>query len=375
MSDVKRSAMIGIWAAGIFLFGAAGYRIGCLHGEPVTLAAEAQPDAGPDQKIAPPAPDSAPAVERCSNHALNGAGIRLLRLHIVSRIGDKSPDQRAKYAVTGQVVSLHAVLEARQRRERVYFTEARGMRIGRRPVPSGRVNKWPLSCQPKIVWFKVEATEGTYARLSRRNRVAYAEAHFARGWTVAADVHPTILGDQFKQLKEGLGVMRYKASLAVGARQLVTPGAEDLSGFGVSAAMHRVTFRPDTGAMTDYLFELFNMPYAWGSTKGQVDGQIAVDCADLMVYALRRSGKKIDYTWSRGMLGDRRRFRKMPSTVEVRPGDILYTSRHVGMVYEENGNGRLDDGDKVVHTLFHEPEVVSGLGMGHVTAVLRWKGD
>jgi len=371
---MKRIAMIGIWVVGILFLVGAGYRFGGQKGEPVALAAKARPDAGPDQKIDTLAPDAAAAVERCSDDVLSEAGIRLQRLHIVSRIGEARPDQRPKYAVTGQVVSLHAVLEARQGRGKVYYTEARGLRLKRRSVPADRIKKWPLSCQPEIDWYKVEAMEGDYPRLSRRNRVQYAEAHFARGWTVPADVHPTILGDQFKQLKAGLGVMRFKVSLAIGARQLVTPGAENRSGVGVSAAMHRVTFRPNTGKMTDYLFELFNMPYAWGSTKGQVEGQIAVDCADLMVYALRRSGKRIDYTWSKGMRADRRRFRKLPSTVAVRPGDILYTSRHVGMVYQENGNGRLDDGDKVVHTLFHEPEVVSGLGMGRVTAVLRWKG-
>ncbi len=353
---------------------AATFGAGCRPGEASAPDAASRPDGGPERKVEQVAQPTAPAVELCSADALSEDGIRLGRLHIVSRIGGALSDQRPKFAVTGQVVSLHAVLEARRQGRKFYYSEARGLRLGRRLIPARRVKAWPLPCQPVIDWYKVEPTEGDYARLSRRNRVRYAEAHFARGWTVEADVHPTLLGDRFRQLKAGLGVMRYKASLAVGARQLTTPGADAGGGVGASAAVHRVTFRPNTGAMTDYLFELFNMPYAWGSTKGQVEGQIAVDCADLMVYALRRSGKKIKYTWSKGMLSDRRRFLKLPPTAAVRPGDILYTRRHVGMLYTENGNGRLDDGDQVVHTLFHEPNVVSGFGMGRVTAVLRWKG-
>jgi len=64
-----------------------------------------------------------------------------LRLHVVSKIAGKGAprrgqrvisrpaNQRAKFAKVGQVVTLHAVLEAKLGKKKVYFTSAEQIRL------------------------------------------------------------------------------------------------------------------------------------------------------------------------------------------------------------------------------------------------------
>ena len=302
-----------------------------------------------------------------------------LHLYIVSRKEKPNADrhsradQRSKLASLDESVFLYAVLKAKYSGSLAYFTASDTVRIGRTALPGRLVKPWPLACQPTIRWYKVEPIHNSYSYVKRSNPIDYAETPFARGWRVRADVHPTHLGDQFKEVRSGIGIMRYKATLRLKDRQVSTPGREALSNGGISKKLHNITHRPHTGKVTDYAFELFNTPYIWGSMGYQVDGHVGVDCADLVVYALRRSGRKIDYTWSKGLVADRRRFAKIKDG-RVRVGDILYHGRHVGMLHEENGNGKLDGADKVVHTLFHEPEVVTVQAFGWPEVVLRWRG-
>ena len=314
----------------------------------------------------------------CPAGSAAAAKVRPLKLYIVSRkekegtAAHPRADQRPRLARLDEVVFLYAVLKARYEGGVVYFTSADRVRIGRAALPGRQVKPWPLTCQPSIRWHKVEPTSNNYSYVKRSNPIAYAETPFLHGWRVRADVHPSHLGDQFKGVKSGVGVMRYKATLELGGRQVATPGREALSNGGISKKVLRVTYRPHTGKVTDYAFELFNTPYIWGSMGYQVEGQVGVDCADLMVYALRRSGRKIKYTWSKGLVADRRRFARITDG-KVRVGDILYHGRHVGMLYEENGNGQLDAADKVVHTLFHEPELLTVKAFGWPEVVLRWR--
>ncbi len=341
---------------------------------PVKKTAGKQPPK-PRSRPAPPAPGQVKA-NLCARDA--AAGIRPLGLTIVSRkekpgsAAHPRADQRPKLARLDEAVYLYAVLKARYEGAVVYFTTADRVRLGRASLPGHKLKPWPLACQPAIQWHKVEPTHNNYSYVKRSNPIAYAETPFARGWRVRADVHPNHLGDQFKKVKSGVGVMRFKATLTLGHRTLATPGREALSNGGISKKVLRVTHRPHSGKITDYAFELFNTPYIWGSMGYQVEGQVGVDCADLMVYALRRSGRKLKYTWSKGLVADRRRFARITDG-KVRVGDILYHGRHVGMLLEENGNGKLDGGDKVVHTLFHEPEVLPVKTFGWPEVILRWR--
>lgn len=295
-------------------------------------------------------------------------------VYIVSQIQDtKIADQKPKYAKLGEQVVLKTVLKAKENGKIVYFTEAENIKIKGRKIPKQLIKKWEQACQPKIDWFKVEPTHNNYSHVSGRNPIDYAETSFAQGWKAKANVHPTHFQDQFLDSESGLGVMRYKVTLNLNGKELSTLGKNSLLYGGISKKVHKVTFRPNTGSSTDYLFELFNAPYVWGSTPYQVDNQVGVDCADLAVYALRRTGHKIKYTWSRGLLGDKKHFLRVPLDSEAKSGDILYSGRHISVLYRNNSKGIVNREDFVIHTLFHEPNVVKVKKVGSPTTILRLK--
>ncbi len=378
-SNARYAALI---VAPLVVAGVAVYLLRSSDGatrEPAHEAAPKQRPAPPRRSQRAPAQPQAPAQELAGACAVADlGGIRPLRLSIVTRkekagaAAHPVADQRPKLARLTEEVYLYAVLRARHNGKVVHFTAADRVRLGRRRLPASKVKAWPLSCKPRIRWFKVEPTHNNYSYVKRSNPIAYAETALGQGWRVLADVHPSHLDDQFKKVKSGVGVMRFKATMALGDHQLSTPGKGALHRGGVSKKLVRVTHRPHTGKISDYAFELFNTPYIWGSMGFQVEGQIGVDCADLMVYSLRRSGRKLGYTWSKGLVADRRRFARVKDG-KVKVGDILYHGRHVGMLHEENGNGVLDNNDKVVHTLFHEPEVLTVKKFGWPEVVLRWR--
>ena len=224
-----------------------------------------------------------------------------------------------------------------------------------------------------IECFKVEPFRNSYAYVSKRNPIDYTETPWKEGWKVKADVHPTDLQDQFPDLETGLGVMRYKVSIKLNGKRVSSPGKKKLAGGGLSNKVHRVSFRPATGQATDYIFELFNTPYIWGSKPFQVDNQIGSDCADLPVYGRRRQGFKTNYTWSKGLLNNRRLIKKLPFGTSPKNGDLIYFRRHIAVFYQSASDNSLSMEDKVIHTLYGEPEITKIKYIGMPSAILRWK--
>ena len=98
----------------------------------------------------------------------------------------------------------------------------------------------------------------------------------------------------------GLGTMRFKVDveLADGTRA-TSPGAEATDTFGITRAVHRVSIRASDdfmGWLTAYML----VPEVFGSAGGGIDNQTdrfnGADCADVMVGALRRTGRPLAYT-------------------------------------------------------------------------------
>ena len=125
----------------------------------------------------------------------------------------------------------------------------------------------------------------------------------------------------------GLGVMHLGATVHLGDDSAATPGADDAPDGTLSARVFRYSFRAGddfVGWLTSY----FNVPYLFGSAgkgaRAQAERYVGADCADVLVAALRRSGRKLEYT-SVGDLVD-----ALPHvTGAVRPGD-LYALDYVG---------------------------------------------
>ncbi|MBT4650960.1 hypothetical protein HOC13_00365 [Candidatus Woesearchaeota archaeon] len=332
-----------------------------------------------------------------------------LELLIVSQTeGEDFADDRPEFAKEGEKVILYAVVKAKDKDGKtVFYTEAPKLKINNKKISPAQIIS-PKDIGRSLEWFKLEPAGENYN--NKRNdkfkleKIDYAQTLFTEGWSAQANSHPTILYDAFKHLKTGLGVMRYQLTFTDSqGKEFSTPGIECRSKGGLCDKVHKVAFREDNGNWTDYAFELFNSPYIWGSIGKQVDRQIGVDCADLVVYAKRRhqeetSGKKRQpYTWSYGLekytntivefdgadiwgnpLADGKLV-KFNETVQE--GDILLFPRHAAILYKDSSikgvEGTLDAYDLAIHTLFNEPEIISigdiSSQVGPPLKILRWK--
>ena len=213
--------------------------------------------------------------------------------------------------------------------------------------------------------------------------ISYAETEWKSGWSVPADVHPTLMHDDFADVGHGLGTMRYKLTATTAAQTLATEGTECRESGAVCRRVHTVAYRKDNSYL-GYLHELFNCPYIYGSKriKGghQSDVLVGSDCADFAVYGKRRQRgkKKFGYTYTGGLYKLAKRRWKVSLDDEqfyvdkkkrrltfgdgetIRPGDLInFEGGHVGVLVKDDGDGYLDTGDLIMHTLFREPEIVS----------------
>ena len=107
----------------------------------------------------------------------------------------------------------------------------------------------------------------------------------------------------------GLGTMRYKATLQVGALDLTSPGMESAGRTGISPRVMRVTFRAGDD-LVGYLKGFFNVPNVFGSggagRRHQTELYQGADCADVIIGAAREAGVPLAYT---SVLGFRRHAR------------------------------------------------------------------
>lgn len=159
----------------------------------------------------------------------------------------------------------------------------------------------------------------------------------------------------------GAGTMAFKVRVTLkDGRVLETPGKEAVKYGGLTKAVHRVTLRRDD-SLIGYASELINTPYIFGSAgpdgRNQSDLLIGSDCADLIVYARRRMGKRAEYTSSYAL--DRQAPPLAPG-VPAREGDVVHfpSSRHVAILFKDNPpKGVVDEGDLILHTCWAPPAV------------------
>lgn len=300
---------------------------------------------------------------------------------IVSRVGDSGIARAGrKFVKSGEKVTLYAVVETAMGGKKTVYTNALLKRKG-----ALSPERWPGTCPATVNWYKVEAREESYdnSYSAPPAHIEYEETAWETGWSVTADVHPTIMRDEFPELSHGLGVMRYKVQAATASSSASSPGVECRESGAACRKIHTVAYRRDDSYL-GYLYELYNTPYIYGSKriKGghQSDLLVGSDCADLMVYGKRRQRgkKKFGYTYtgglyklaakrwtkvtldSEGFYLDRKgkRFTFGPKG-RVRPGDLInFHGGHVGALVRDDGDGFLDTEDYVMHTFVRAPETV-----------------
>jgi len=137
-----------------------------------------------------------------------------------------------------------------------------------------------------------------------------------------------------------LGTMRLAATVTLGGARASTPGATDAPSGQISDRVFRYTIRADDG-FVGWLTSFFNVPYLFGSAgkgaRAQAERYVGADCADVLVAALRRTGRRdLDYSSVAGLAGSMQRVagptRVGPSGPadpplrvgrDVAPGDLL----------------------------------------------------
>jgi hypothetical protein len=253
----------------------------------------------------------------------------------------------------------------------------------------------------RIAWYLVESAEPSW-RNRDRNPGWWAAMHYDEielPWggsgTVDVDVRPARLRG-VSWAGKSVGTMRVKASVELDSVILSTPGAEAAGKGGVLDGVRRLTRRGGSGnAVVDAALGLSNLPYIWGSAPVGGEGDwsshqaelfVGADCADLVVAAWRMSGLANESYTSVARLLERHEASSIriaakregvyvgadgapipfgPGGAEAgsmlawRFGTNLGKS-HAAVLVQDGGpagtpNGRLDEWDLVLHTLWEPP--------------------
>lgn len=261
-------------------------------------------------------------------------------------------------------------------------------------------------------YSNVSTERGDFGRWLGYDRIDYF-ATVVRPWGGAARIPAAIeSGDPDAVQVAGAGTTRYQVALRwPGGAVVASPGVEAVDAFGLTRAVHRVSIRRGDdflGWLSSYLL----VPEVFGSAGGGRDHQTerftGADCADVMVGALRKSGRRdVPYTNVAGLPRYARTIadavalddRGMPAQpiAGVAPGDLIrinyggaltgHTPRawdHVAALWEDRSDpagpaaggpdGQLDGFDLVVH-MGHPRLVIEPLAAQAPATVdvLRWR--
>jgi len=367
------------------------------------------------------------------------APFRAERVVIVGRVADGAPWTDAPTeARAGEGAELAVVLVGREGWRRVVVAD-RALAIvklgGRTIEASARRDAASLGPM-RVQWSTVEphgfregeaengATSAFYANVSTEpsdfgrwlgyDRIDYFERVIAP-WSDAPGARripaEVTSGEPGAVQVAGVGTVRYKVEVELDGQHLATPGAERTDAFGVTRAVHRVSIRQGDDFM-GWLAAYLLVPEVFGSAGGGANHQTerftGADCADVMVGAMRRTGRKdIAYTNVAGLprhasvvaapvVLDDDGMPPAPIT-GIRRGDLVridyggalsgHTPRswdHVAAVWEDRSDprgphrgmadGQLDGFDLVIH-MGHPRLVIEPLAAQSPATVdvLRWK--
>jgi hypothetical protein len=327
------------------------------------------------------------------------------KIYLTSCVNNQTCSTDSKDVTLEDKVNLNMVAEFQKNGQMFYLSKSKNICLNGKKIDSTRIYSWEPN-DISIKWFKIEPKESSYnngrGNSFRWDKINYKETLIdSNKWVIEPDAHPT---DKFKDINDGLGTMRYKVKIFNNGRELFTPGKESTDIQGIKKDVHRISFRKDN-SFVGWLSSFFNLPYIYGSSgidseTHQSENYVGADCADLLVAAYRKSGKKIPYTYAAGLSNfanivvkqsnlrtDGENYYNQNKLLEfgkdVKEGDlILFGTSHVGAIIEDKSNpdskyaGRPDGifniYDLMIHTLFDNPtkENVGGRGM---FSILRWK--
>lgn len=342
---------------------------------------------------------------------------------VVGRVGDGVWTDAPSEARSDQKVELAAVVVTSKGAvlapDGVAEVRIAGDKRKTKPMPEGTTVRWS-TVQPhgfRTQKAKNGATSEFYSNVSTEPRsfgkwLGYDTIEYFE--TVVRDAGATapIAGEVKGEIDtKGLGTIRYKAEVIADGKTLASPGAESVNDYGITADVHRVSIRMSDdflGWLSAYQLvpEVFGSA---GSGRGhQTDRFTGADCADVLVGALRRSGRTdLDYTNVAGLPAYTTVVAKpvklddhgMPEKEigGVKPGDLIridYAGElahdngrdwdHVAALWEDRSDpdgpqhggpdGKLDGWDLVIH-MGHPRLVIEPLANQSPATidVLRWR--
>lgn len=277
------------------------------------------------------------------------------------------------FAKTADQVTLHVAIVARPRGARcTMYTSA--------PKPKTRCRVAPFPEDVRVGWVKIEPTKPWYDNVQPEGFVVAPIEYASREIEART---PSILVDVVPIQRAGIGVggtMRFSASVTLAdgtVHHARTPDGAHPGGVERALDARRVVLRRSNDYL-GYLTELGNVPYVFASANigrepHQAERGVGVDCADLMVYGLRRLGHDVPYVSSRTMGPHSHSIVKKvearrgklyldadDATIPVgeggvQPGDWIIFDGHVAALYEDAGRpGVLDGDDRIIHTAWAE---------------------
>jgi hypothetical protein len=302
----------------------------------------------------------------------------VISVRVAAALDDGPASDRPAYARRDQHVMLYAALTVEHAGKQTIYSDAKQLRLGGKLVATK-----PLASAPvlELRWNRIEP-----ALVTMTNGDTPSEFHFepvdyhatpiesaTNQPSIAADVRPTLTPDH----GGGVGTMRYQIVAQQGDRAIASAGPEARRGKGsggVTDAVLRVSIRRDDSYL-GYLTEMYGQPYIWASaglsdSAHESEHLEGSDCADFVVYGMRRMGKPLAYTWTGGLpqitslvasgtRGEDGVYRDAKGTPIpfTKVGDLVLFPRHVGVLAVDRGTlGVLDDQDLMMHTLFDTPK-------------------
>ncbi|MEJ7599495.1 MAG: hypothetical protein WKG01_16425 [Kofleriaceae bacterium] len=324
------------------------------------------------------------------------------RVIVVGRVGTGAWTDAPTAARLDQQAELAAVVIARRGKQRVVLapslitkvklagtawkTEPLAGRVQWSTVEPHGFRSQPASNGVTTEFYSnVSQDAGTFGNGLGYDHIDYFE-RVVMPWSEVATIPATVTaGEVGAQQVPGLGTIRYKVEVELTGTKLASPGAEARDLFGLRPEVHRVSVRKSDdfiGQLSAYLL----VPEVFGSAgpgrNHQTERFTGADCADVMIGAARRMGRRVPYTNVAGLPAVGKQIapateldeRGMPARAitKVRAGDLIridyggqlrgHTPRgwdHVAALWEDrsdpNGrdhgrpDGRLDGFDLVIH--------------------------
>ncbi len=349
------------------------------------------------------------------------------RVIVVGRVADGTWTDAPTEARLDQRAELAAVVVAKRGKRRVMLAPDGITRVR----IAGKQHATQPLVDARVQWSTVEAhgfrtqpaangaTTDFYSNVSMQrtsfgkwlgyDQIEYFE-RVVHPWRDPAPIAAVIDVVEPKLLQiSGLGTVRYKAEVELAGVRLASPGREAADTYGLLPVVHRVSIRKGDdflGHLSAYLL----VPEVFGSAGGgrnhQTERFTGADCADVMVGAVRRMGRRLAYTNVAGLPAYARPIvgatelddRGMPAQpiANVAPGDLIridyggtlrgHTPRafdHVAAIWEDRSDpggphrgaadGQLDGFDLVIH-MGHPRLVIEPLANQSPATidVLRW---